>query len=121
KELFLRYAYMLVPMGLLAWIAFSFPLIMVNGSYIVSVLSDPMGTGWDLFGTANFPWTPVLTAWLVPIQLAVLIGGFLVSADYGYKLSRQTYGDGAAARRGFLPLLVFLTGVTVLFGWLYGG
>lgn len=35
KELFRKYAYMLVPMGLLAWIAFSFPLMMVNGSYII--------------------------------------------------------------------------------------
>src|SRR5574337_53162 len=39
KELLLKYAYALVPMGLLAWIACSVPLLMVNGSYIISVLS----------------------------------------------------------------------------------
>lgn len=40
--------------GLLAWIAFSVPLIFVNGSYIISVISDPFGWGWNLFGTADF-------------------------------------------------------------------
>jgi ferredoxin len=68
KELFLKYAYMLVPMGLLAWIAFSVPLIMVNGSYIISVVSDPLGWGMNLFGTAEFPWRPLWPQW-VPFVL----------------------------------------------------
>ncbi len=48
-----------MPLGLRAWIAFSFPLIMVNGAYVVQVISDPFGWGWDLFGTATLPWTPI--------------------------------------------------------------
>ncbi|MDP6545687.1 MAG: hypothetical protein QGH60_17015, partial [Phycisphaerae bacterium] len=70
---------------------------------------------------AGVPWTPVLTGWLVVLQYIVMIFGFLVSADYGLKLARQTYSDKRAASLGFLPVLVFLTGVTVFFGWLYGG
>jgi len=59
KEVFLRYSYMLVPLGLLAWVAFSVPLLMINGSYILAVASDPLGWGMDLFGTAGFHWRPL--------------------------------------------------------------
>ncbi len=35
----------------------------------------------------------MLTAWLVPLQFAVLFVGYSVSADFGYKLARQTYAE----------------------------
>ena len=59
RDIFRRHSYILVPLGLLAWIAFSFPLIMVNASYIVATISDPLGWGWNLLGTAEIPWTPI--------------------------------------------------------------
>ena len=59
REMFLRSSYMLVPLGLLSWMAFSLPLIMVNISHITTTLSDPMGWGWDLFGTAHGRWRPL--------------------------------------------------------------
>lgn len=121
KTVFVNLSYSLVPMGLAAWIAFSFGFLLPNGSYVLHIISDPFARGWNLFGTAGTPWTPVLTQWLVPLQFATLIVGSLVAADYGFKLSRQTYGDTATAWRGFVPLLVFLIGVTLFFGWLYGG
>lgn len=121
RAVFVNLSYSLIPMGLAAWIAFSFGFLLPNGSYVLHVFSDPFGWGWNLFGTAGVPWTPVLTAWLVPIQFATLIAGLVFSADFGYKLCKQTYAEPAAAKRGFLPLLAFLTLLTVFFGWLYGG
>jgi hypothetical protein len=52
RRLTLRLAYMLVPIGIFAWIAFSLPSVMVNYNYILVVLSDPLGLGWDILGTA---------------------------------------------------------------------
>ncbi|MBI5725159.1 MAG: 4Fe-4S binding protein [Planctomycetes bacterium] len=121
RSVFVNLSYSLIPMGLAAWVAFSFGFLLPNGSYLLHVVSDPFAWGWDLFGTAGFPWTPVLTAWLVPLQFVSLFAGYLVSLDYGYKLACQTYIDKAAAIRGFLPLLAFLTLVVIFFGWLYGG
>lgn len=121
KAVFVNLSYSLVPMGLAAWIAFSFGFLLPNGSYILHILSDPFGLGWNLAGTANFPWTPFATGWLVPLQFLTLLGGYVISADYGYKLAQQTYIEPGAVRRGYIPLLVLLTGVTISFGWLYGG
>ncbi len=121
KAVFVNLSYAVMPMGMAAWIAFSFGFLLPNGSYILHILSDPFAKGWNLIGTANFPWTPVGTAWLVPLQFATLFIGYLVSVDFGYKLCVQTFADRAAARKGFVPLLAFLTLLTIAFGWLYGG
>lgn len=121
KAVFVNLSYSLVPLGLAAWIAFSFGFLLPNGSYVLHIISDPFARGWDLFGTAEIPWTPVATGWLVPLQFLTLFVGYLVSADYGYKLAAQTYSDPAATRRGFVPLLVFLMLAVISFGWLYGG
>jgi hypothetical protein len=120
RSVFVNLSYALIPMGLAAWVAFSLGFLLPNGSYILHILSDPFAWGWNLFGTAGFPWTPVLTRWLVPLQFAVLVFGYIISADFGYKLACQTYAERSAARRGFVALLVFLTLVALFFGWLYG-
>ena len=121
KTVFVNLSYCLIPMGLAAWIAFSFGFLLPNGSYILHILSDPFALNWNLIGTAGIPWTPVATGWLVPLQFITLFGGYVFAADFGYKLCKQTYGEPAAARRGFVPLLTLLTLVGVAFGWLYGG
>ncbi len=121
KAAFVNLSYSLVPLGLAAWIAFSFGFLLPNGSYVLHIISDPFARGWDIFGTANIPWTPVATSWLVPLQFLTLFVGYLLSADYGYKLAKQTFLDANAARRGFVPLLIFLTLAVISFGWLYGG
>jgi hypothetical protein len=118
---FVNLSYCIIPLGLAAWISFSFGFLLPNGSYILHIISDPFSRGWNLVGTANFPWTPVATGWLGPLQFVTLFVGYLVSADFGYKLAAQTYTDSTAARRGFIPLFVFLTLIIILFGWLYGG
>ena len=113
KRTFLAFSYTLVPLGLMAWIAFSIPLIMVNGSYILSTLSDPMGRGWDLVGTAKFPWTPLLPQWVPYIQVPVLLLGLYFAVKRGFKVGADLYGDRGVARRAMAPVSVFLLLVTV--------
>ena len=121
KAAFVNLSYCLIPLGLAAWIAFSFGFLLPNGSYILHILSDPFARDWNLFGTAGFPWTPVGTGWLVSLQFVILLVGYIFSADFGYKLVAQTFADQKAARRAFVPLLTFLTLAVIAFGWLYGG
>ncbi len=121
KELFLKYAYMLVPMGLLAWIAFSIPLIMVNGSYIISVVSDPLGWGMNLFGTAEFPWKPLWPQWVPFIQVPILFAGFYFGLRGLNKVGSQLFSDPVQLRRSLVPPSVLLLGVTLLFLKLFIG
>lgn len=121
KRLFVDYAYSLVPMGLAGWIAFSFSFVFVNGSYAISVLSDPFGWGWDLFGTRSVPWTPVLPGLALVLQVGVLLAGLIFSVVIAYRIGRQHSRSHAQAWRGTLPIAAFLTGVTVMFLRLYLG
>lgn len=121
KELFLKYAYALVPMGLLAWIAFSVPLVMVNGSYIISVISDPLGWGMNLFGTAEFPWTPFWPDRVPLIQVPILLAGFYFAQRGLHRIARQLFPDPLQLRRSLVPPTVLLLGVTLVFLKLFIG
>ena len=121
KEIFLRYSYLLVPLGLLAWIAFSIPLIMVNGSYIISTISDPMGWGWNLFGTANFPWTPLLPEYIVYIQIPLLLTGLGFSIKCGYDIAKKMYSDAIRGVRSLIPAGMVCTGITMALIRLFAG
>jgi plastocyanin/ferredoxin len=137
KQLFIDYSYALVPMGLSLWIAFSFSFLFVSGSYALSVISDPFGWGWDLFGTRSYPWTPVLIELVPYLQVATLIAGLVFSIYVAYRIGRQHSADESPATcgepfgyaqnrprqtvQGLIPIAAFLTVVTIAFLRLYLG
>jgi len=121
KELFLKYAYMLVPMGLLAWVAFSVPLAMVNGSYILGVISDPLGRGMNLFGTADFPWTPFHPAWVPFLQVPILLAGLYYGLRGLHKVGRQLFSDPQQLYRSMVPPAALLLGLTLVLMKLFIG
>lgn len=121
KKTFVNFSYTLVPLGLAAWIAFSIGIILPNGSYLLHILSDPFAWGWNLLGTAHFPWTPVFTGAMPWLQSLTMVVGLLFSLDFGYKLARQTFPEATAAARATVPLAIFLTLSTAGLTWLYIG
>lgn len=121
KENFLGLVYPLVPLGLMIWVAFSIPLLMVNGSYIMMTLSDPFGWGWDLFGTAHIAWTPVLPHWTPFIQVFLLLIGLYYALKTGYGSATKLFGSGTSAVKAFAPVALLLSGFVACFLWLYVG
>lgn len=115
KNMFIRYGYTLVPLGLMAWIAFSVPLIMVSGSYIVSVISDPLGRGWNLFGTGEFPWQPFHPEWIAYIQIPAMLFGLYYSLVRGLSLAKAIWQDNRRAVVSLVPLTALLTAITIAF------
>jgi polyferredoxin len=120
KEAFLGFSYILVPLGLLAWIAFSFPLIFVNGSYILTTMSDPFGWGWDLFGTANIAWRPLIPEYLGYIQLLLLGIGLYYALKRGGEIAERLFGP-TRATWALLPIGGFATAVTLAFAKVFLG
>jgi len=102
----------LVPLGLAAWIAFTLSLVLVNGSYIGAVVSDPLGGGWNLFGTATARWAPALTGMLPVLQVAVMIVGLGATSRLSLQLAQR---DGVERPvRQALPVVAFALGVTLI-------
>lgn len=109
KQAFTGASYALAPLGLGAWTAFTFAFAFGSLAYVWPVLSDPLGWGWNLFGTANWAWQPYLAATTPFLQVAALLGGL---GETILRLRRT------ASRRAVLPVLGFAWGFTVLMLWL---
>ena len=121
RRAFVDYAYTLIPLGLAAWIAFSLGFVLTNASYVLAVVSDPFGWGWDLFGTAGTAWAPVGTSLAGFLQAGVLTAGLLFAAQAAYQIARQHTPDATRALRAALPVAGFALAVTLAFLRLYLG
>lgn len=121
RDLFIHYAYALVPLGLAAWIAFSLGFVLVNGSYVLPVISDPFGWGWNLFGTAGAAWTPLLTDAVGFLQVGMLLIGLAFALNVAYRIARQQVSAHRPALLATLPVAGFMLAVTVGFLRLYLG
>lgn len=115
KAFMLKISYIIIPIGISAWIAFSLPPLMINYGYILNVLSDPLGFGWDLFGTSNYPFHPLIPEWIPPIQGIVLLAGLYMGLSRGYLAIKGLVKDPLLrARAMILPSLFALLVVNVL-------
>lgn len=101
----------LIPLGLMFWVAFSLSFVLTNASYILAALSDPLGLGWDLFGTANAAWQPMLTFILAPAQTLALVGGLIWSARTAQKAANEV-------KVSSIPVIVYSFIVTSIMLWL---
>lgn len=119
RTLFLDYAYALVPLGLMAWIAFVLGMIMVNGAYVVSVISDPFGWGWNLFGTADYSWRAYFPDLVPHLQMILLLIGLAGTTYAGYRVSIANFGEKFRALRAMFPISVLFIAVTGLYMYLF--
>jgi ferredoxin len=121
RPLILRLSYMLVPIGIFAWIAFSLPMLMVNYNYILVVLSDPMGLGWNLFGTANYAFKPFAPEWIPFIQGIILLAGIYFSLSRGYLGLKNLLPESVSRFKALLPPAIFVLSVANVFLKIYMG
>ncbi len=120
RQVFVTFGYTTVPLGLMGWIAFSLSFVFINVSYVLPVISDPFGWGWNLFGTAGYPWTPYIPIVLPYLQLPLLVGGLVLSIRLGYRAALEILSP-RQARLALLPVAALLTAITGTFLWLYLG
>ena len=111
KQRFASLATALIPLGLMFWVAFSLSFVLTNASYILASLSDPLGLGWNLFGTANTAWQPMLTAILAPGQTLALVGGLIWSGRTAQKAANE-------AKLSPVPVILYCLIVTLVMLWL---
>jgi polyferredoxin len=111
KRRFASLATALIPLGLMFWVAFSLSFVLTNASYIIAALSDPLGLGWNLFGTANAVWQPMLTSILAPAQTLALVGGLIWSARTAQKAANEV-------KVSSIPVIVYCFILTLVMLWL---
>jgi len=114
------FAHTLVPIALAYAFAHYFTLVAFEGQLLIPALSDPLGLGWNLFGTIdyqpNYTWIPPVVVWY--IQLAAIVGGHLTGVLLAHDRALARFAGPRAVRTQYamLALMVALTtlGLTVL-------
>ena len=108
----------LLPLGLCAWIAFTISFAFPKLSYILSVLSDPLGWGWNLLGISYPAWSPDVS-WFSPVlQAAILLVGLFWSTSVARRLERSNTGSSPAR---MIPVLVFCLAFSLVHAVVVGG
>jgi hypothetical protein len=109
----------LIPIGLCLWIAFALPMLLVQGSFVLSTLSDPFGWGWDLFGTAGHPWIQLLPEAIPWFQSAMVLIGFALALRTAHRAWEEIAKETRKASLGVLPIGGFLFAVCAGMLWFF--
>jgi hypothetical protein len=89
-------------------------MLMVNYGYILNVLSDPLGLGWDILGTANFPFHPLYPESIPLIQGIILLAGLYFGLSRGYlSLKDIIPGPTVRAKAMMIPSIFALLVVNI--------
>ena len=110
-----RHALTLVPIAIAYHLAHYLSYLLVQGQAIVPLLSDPLGRGWNLFGTRDFQ--PDLNivgprfVWIAAVMAIVL--GHVASVVLAHRASLR-----AGAAHGQWPIAALMVAYTMLSLWI---
>jgi hypothetical protein len=110
----------LVPIALAYAVAHYFSLFVLQAQYVVPLSSDPLGFGWDLFGTASDQPDLGLLApnvvWYT--QVAALVVGHVTGLVLAHDRAVALFHPARAAALAQYPLLLLMVVYTVAGLWL---
>jgi hypothetical protein len=119
-KIFIQFSYSVLPIALFYHVAHNGMHLFMEGQNVVPLLSDPMGFGWDLFGTAslrNLP--PILgkdVIWTTQVLLVII--GHVFGIIISQKTSRKLFGEGRLATVVQIPLLAAMIIFSFLSLWI---
>ena len=115
QELFVRFAYPLLPVALFYHLAHNLMHLLMEGGHVVPLLSDPRGTGADLLGTASTRVGALVgddTLWAA--QVALILIGHVVGIVVAHRVGHRLFPDPKKATRSLLPVFAMMVVVSVV-------
>jgi hypothetical protein len=109
-----------VPIALAYDVAHNLSFLALGAQYLIPILSDPLGIGWDLFGTKLYLIdTGVVTASLMwYVAIAVIVGGHVVAVYLAHTQTLRLFPDRAEALRSQTPLVLLMIAYTMMSLWI---
>jgi hypothetical protein len=119
-ELSRRFVHTLIPIGAAYLVAHYFSALAYEGQAVWALLSDPLGHGSDLFGTASrgVDYSVVSATQIWYIQVIALVIGHVTGLVLGHDRALQIYGSPRAAIASQIVMLVVMVMFTALGIWL---
>ena len=110
----------LVPIAAAYLLAHYFTLFLIQGQFIITLVSDPFGRGWDLFGTIDFaPNLAIVapeTVWYV--QVAALVVGHVAGLAIAHDRAVVVFKGRRTALEAQLPMLALMVLYTLGGMWI---
>ncbi len=120
EEVSRRFAHSLVPIALAYLVAHYFSLVVFQGQGVAALVSDPLGTGADWFGTAtagiDYGVVSMNLIWYV--QVLALVLGHVAALVLAHDRALVVFGQPGQAVRSQYWMLVVMVGFTSLGLWL---
>lgn len=114
------FVWSLIPIALAYLVAHYFSLFILQGQYVLPLASDPLGRGWDLFGTADYRANLTLlspnTVWYV--QVVALVAGHVLGLVLAHDRALVRFRSGRKALRSQYAMLTLMVVYTVGGLWL---
>jgi hypothetical protein len=120
RELAFAFGHSLLPIALVYHVTHYYTLILTQGVKIVSLLSDPFGWGWNLFGTAGLfraPFLPDLS-WIWHTQVGLILFGHIVSVWIAHVEAMRLFPTRRDALWSQIPMLLLMVVFTTFGLWI---
>ncbi|MEA2448978.1 MAG: hypothetical protein QOG63_910 [Thermoleophilaceae bacterium] len=121
RELAGRFTHSLIPIGFAYLLAHYFSLLIYQGQAMAYLISDPLGNGSDLFGTAGNAISYPIQGAIPYVQVGALICGHVAGLVLAHDRALTIYKDAREAARSQYWMLVVMVGFTSLGLWLLFG
>ncbi len=104
----------LVPLATGWFLGHDLTLLLGEGQSAYALASDPLGRGWDLFGTITYTidYTIAADAWVAWVQLALIAAGHVGSVVLLHELALERLPARAAMRTTWAMALVASASIT---------
>jgi hypothetical protein len=110
REIAQSFALTLIPIALGYHLAHYLLFLLVQGQYIVPLLSDPFGYGWNLFGTASYRPNIAIVgarfAWYTAVAAVLL--GHIAAVYLAHVRAMQTFAAHKLALASQIPLTALM-------------
>ncbi len=109
------FAHTLVPIALAYAVAHYFSLVIFEGQTLLFALSDPLGRGWDWFGTADnrIDFTLLSPEGIWYVQVAAIVAGHVAAVVLAHDRALAVFKKEGAVRSQY-AMLALMVGLTVL-------
>ncbi|MGJ8669033.1 MAG: hypothetical protein ACSHXK_06050 [Oceanococcus sp.] len=113
------FSYSLLPIALVYNITHYWTLITTHGLKIFSLISDPFGWRWDLFGTAMKFRAPILPDMAIVwhSQVGLILFGHILSVWIAHQIALRVWPTRGQAMFSQLPILMLMVSFTVFGLW----
>jgi hypothetical protein len=110
----------LLPITIAYHIAHYLPFFLVAGQLIIPLASDPLGVGWDLFGTSLYRLdVAIMDAALIwYAAVTAIVAGHVLGVYLAHVTALQAFADRRLALRSQYPMLALMVSYTMLSLWI---